>query len=133
MDFFKKFLAFSILGMHTLFAFSSQPKEISDNDFLLLGEKSKECQEELERKIEKILDISSVKISKNAFIKDSHLYLTNQKAELFTHKNPMQGYAGSEKIFLLYSKKGELFISLVDHKNKPLNTEILNICQRVNK
>jgi hypothetical protein len=126
---FKKFLAFFTLGFHALLGFSATPKVVLQKDFVLIDEKNQICHQELERKIKKILNISHFKLSKSAFSKDPHLFLTNQKEELFSHKSPLQGYAGAHKIFLLHKKNNHLYISLVDSKDKPLKSELLKDCK----
>ncbi len=127
MEFIKKVFAFLVIGLNTIFAYSAQPKIIEPAQFAIIVDKTLSCQKTLEHTIKTILDVSSIKISKDAFTKESHLYITNQKITSLS-ENPMQGYEGGNKIFLLHLKNGACFISLVDSKNKPLSSHKIEGC-----
>jgi hypothetical protein len=127
MEFIKKVFAFLAIGLNTVFAYSAQPKIIEPREFVIIADKTKSCQKTLENTIKTILDASSIKISKGAFTKEPHLYITNQKITSLA-ENPMQGYEGGNKIFLLHLKNGVCFISLVDSKNRPLSSHKIEGC-----
>ena len=127
MEFIKKVFAFLAIGLNTIFAYSSQPKIIEPAQFALIVDKTTFCQKTLEDTIKMILDVSSIKISKGVFTKKSHLYIRNRKITSLA-ENPMQGYEGGNKIFLLHIKNGVCFISLVDSKNRPLSSHKIEGC-----
>jgi hypothetical protein len=135
MGYFKKGIAYLLITVNTLFAFSAQPKVVEKKDFALLVNISESEQKEIENAIKKILNIEKVRISKLSFKDDAHLYLTNKKEEPFSHQSPMQGVVDADKIFLLYFKGEKLFIALVDNHDKVLkNQQLLNcVAKRVHK
>ncbi len=128
MEFIKKAFAFLAVAVNTIFAYSSQPKIVAHEQFAIISDKTPSCKKSLEDTIKKILDIPSVKISNEVFTKESHLFLTNQKNRPMID-NPLHGYEGGNKIFLLHIKDEKCFISLVDHKNKPLSSLRINSCE----
>ncbi|HIP01924.1 MAG TPA: hypothetical protein EYH01_07685 [Campylobacterales bacterium] len=127
MEFIKKSFAFLAVALNTIFAYSVQPKSVASDQFAIIVDKTSLCQKSLEDKIKKILDSSTIKISNASFTKESHLFLTNQKNRPMID-NPLQGYEGGNKIFLLHLKDGACFISLVDSKNRPLSSLEIELC-----
>ncbi len=124
MDFFK-IIMITLICSSALFAFSKKTKAIDKNDFATISELDNNCFIELNKKIETILNIKGVKLSKTLFYDKSHLYLTNS----------IDGYVNANKIFLLHLKDNSCNISLVNSLNIVLRTEELKecICQKGDK
>lgn len=96
-----------ILIVTLLFNIGCSTKESIETTTLNI-QRTKSCQNEINRVIRELVNAQNLKISDTIFTKEPYLYLTNRVINDF----------GGRKTLLLYKKDNSLYIALLDFKKE---------------
>lgn len=116
-----------LLGIMALFM-GACSSSLKPEPSLLSKERTHGCQEELEKSIATLIHAQKIHLSTDVFSKNSSLYLTNQKMNIFGQSRIINDITGRKKI-LLYKNSNRLYIATVNNKEEILKSKELKSCQ----
>ena len=107
--------------------FLSCSKPLSPQPYLLNQNRNASCQQELEESIGKLINAKHLKLSTDAFSKQSFVYLSNQKSDILGHSTIINDLNGRKRI-LLYKKNKHLYVGTSGEKDNILKSQALKNC-----
>lgn len=94
---------------------------------LLQEQKSKACQQELEKSISSLIHAKHLTLSQDIFSKTSFLHVTNRQNTMLTQSPLINDFRG-RRSFSLYKKGDDIYIGLLNDNKKVIKSRKLNEC-----